>query len=194
MTGTRTRAHTWGVATQRASGEQPIRIVPYDEAWPARFAAEQRLLEHAIGAWATGGIHHVGSTALPELAAKPVIDILVGVEDLEASRACFDPLRKLGYNYAPYRAHEMHWFCKPDPRQRTHHVHLVPRGSGRYAAELAFRDALRQDSDLALRYAGLKLALAREHELDRDAYSEAKSAFIADALRNARASLCSSPT
>jgi len=171
------------MATDAAPDDASIKIVPYDGSWPARFAAEQRLLEQAVGAWATGGIHHVGSTAVPGLAAKPIIDILVGVEDLEAARACFDRLMKLGYKYAPYRAQEMHWFCKPDPRHRTHHLHLVPSNSGRYAAELAFRDALCRRSDLAERYAMLKLALARAYGLDRDGYSEAKSAFIADVLR-----------
>jgi len=82
---------------------EPVRIVPYDASWPARFEAEKTLLRGAIGRWVTGGIHHVGSTAVPGLAAKPVIDILVGVEDLPSSRGCFAELEKLGYHYAPYR-------------------------------------------------------------------------------------------
>jgi GrpB-like predicted nucleotidyltransferase (UPF0157 family) len=82
-------------------------------------------LEAAIGDWIVGGIHHVGSTAVPGLEAKPIIDILIGVEDLESSRACFHHLSALHYHYAPYRAAEMHWFCKPEPAHRTHHLHLV---------------------------------------------------------------------
>ena len=95
--------------------DEPIRIAAYDPAWPARFEQERLALAAAIGDWAVGGIHHIGSTAVPGLDAKPIIDVLVGVEDLEASRACFDPLAGLDYLYAPYRTEEMHWFCKPHP-------------------------------------------------------------------------------
>ena len=69
--------------------DEPIRIVSYDPSWPTRFQHEKTLLERAIGAWITGGVHHVGSTAVSGLAAKPVIDILVGVHDLVCSRDCF---------------------------------------------------------------------------------------------------------
>jgi len=162
--------------------DEPVRIVAYDPSWPARFEQEKGLLQAAIGAWITGGIHHVGSTAVPRHAAKPVIDILVGVENLPASRGCFDALAQLDYLYAPYRPDEMHWFCKPDPGHRTHHLHVVPTGSRRYLAELAFRDALRGRPDLAAEYAELKRTLAAEHRDDRAAYTEAKQGFIARVL------------
>jgi GrpB-like predicted nucleotidyltransferase (UPF0157 family) len=130
----------------------------------------------------SGGIHHVGSTAVPGLAAKPVIDILVGVEDLPSSRACFGVLAELSYQYAPYRAEEMHWFCKPSPARRTHHLHLVPTGSRRYREELAFRDLLRARPGLAENYQTLKRRLAVEYRDDRAAYTDAKGTFIARAL------------
>jgi GrpB-like predicted nucleotidyltransferase (UPF0157 family) len=140
------------------------------------------LLEDAIGEWLEGGIHHVGSTAVPGLEAKPIIDILVGVRDLQTARACFEPLAELDYLYAPYLPDEMHWFCKPDPAHRTHHLHLVPFGSPRYHDELAFRDRLRGDPQLAAHYAALKRDLARRHPDDREAYTAAKGEFIATAL------------
>jgi GrpB-like predicted nucleotidyltransferase (UPF0157 family) len=139
-------------------------------------------LDRAIGAWAVGGIHHVGSTAVPGLAAKPVIDILVGVADLPSSRACFEPLAELEYLYAPYLPEQMHWLCKPDPDRRTHHLHLVPQGSRRYRDELAFRDLLRADPAIASDYLRLKRRLAEDFEHDRDGYTDAKSGFIASAL------------
>lgn len=71
----------------RAAVDEPIRLVSCVPSWPQQFAAERVALEEAIGSWATGGIHHVGSTAVPGLEAKPIIDILVGVEGLEESRA-----------------------------------------------------------------------------------------------------------
>ncbi len=162
--------------------DEPIRIVSYDREWPQRFEVERELLEGAIGGWVSGGIHHVGSTAVPGLDAKPVIDILAGVESLDGSRGCFEPLAELGYVHAPYLADEMHWFCKPDPRRRTHHLHLVPTGSARFRDELAFRDLLRRDPETAQRYAELKRDLAARFADDREAYTEAKTPFIRDAL------------
>ena len=144
------------------------------------------MLEAAIGSWATGGIHHVGSTAVPGLAAKPIVDILVGVEDLESSRACFEPLARLEYLYAPYRSEEMHWFCKPHPDRRTHHLHLAPTGGDRFVEELAFRDRLRTDRGLAADYATLKGELAARFGADREAYTEAKTDFIRRALDEAQ--------
>jgi GrpB-like predicted nucleotidyltransferase (UPF0157 family) len=162
---------------------QPVRIEPYDPAWPALFEEERVRLVEAIGRWAVGGIHHVGSTAVPGLDAKPVIDILVGVRDLEGSRSCFDPLARLGYLYAPYRASEMHWFCKPHPDRRTHHLHLVPAGSRRFRDELTFREHLRSHPATADEYRRLKRRLAARFEHDREAYTEAKTEFISATCR-----------
>lgn len=158
--------------------DEPVTIVPYDERWPERFARERDALAAAIGSWAGGGIHHVGSTAVPDLAAKPVIDILVGVDEFPAPEPCLSAIASLGYLYAPYRAAEMHWFCKPSPEHRTHHLHVTARDSPRFAAELAFRDALRADPALAGEYAALKRELAARFRDDREAYTAAKAEFI----------------
>lgn len=163
-----------------------MRIVPYDPAWPERFEQERAALAAAIGEWAVGGIHHVGSTSVPDLDSKPVIDILVGVQSLQESHSCFERLAALEYLYAPYRSEEMHWFCKPDPSRRTHHLHLVPVDSPRFRDELAFRDYLRGDRETALEYGALKRDLARRFEHDREAYTDAKDEFIGAVLRRAR--------
>ena len=174
------KANLW---FERSLADEPIQLSPYDANWPARFEAERALLDVAIGAWVTGGFHHVGSTAVPGLEAKPIVDILVGVEGLEAARPCFEPLSDLGYLYAPYRSAEMHWFCKPHPSRRTHHLHVVPTASPRYADELAFRNRLRVDPDLARDYVALKRDLAARFPDDREAYTDGKVAFIQGALR-----------
>jgi GrpB-like predicted nucleotidyltransferase (UPF0157 family) len=150
----------------------------YDRSWPASFEAERAAIAEAIDDWIVGGIHHVGSTAVPGLEAKPVIDILAGVRSLDESRACFEPLARLDYLYAPYLPDEMHWFCKPHPSRRTHHLHLVPVGSRRYADELAFRDRLRADPKVAAEYLALKRDLARRFAHDREAYTDSKSDFV----------------
>jgi GrpB-like predicted nucleotidyltransferase (UPF0157 family) len=165
--------------------DESIRLSAYDRSWPARFEEERVALEDAIGEWAVGGIHHVGSTAVPGLEAKPVIDIVVGVRDLDESRACFEPLARLDYMYAPYLPEEMHWFCKPHPSRRTHHLHLVPVGSRRYADELAFRDRLRGDPEIAAEYLTLNRDLVRRFANDREAYTEAKSDFVNRVLSRA---------
>ncbi len=165
--------------------DEPIRVVAYDPQWLICFERERALLEQGIGPWVVGGIHHVGSTAVPGLDAKPIIDILVGVEDLATSRDCFERLAELEYLYAPYCADEMHWFCKPDPSRRTHHLHLVPHDSPRYRDELAFRDRLCANPEKARDYAELKHRSAARFERDRESYTDAKADFIAHVLAEA---------
>jgi GrpB-like predicted nucleotidyltransferase (UPF0157 family) len=173
---------TEGVGTMT---DEPVRIVPYDPSWPECFEEECAALADAIGDWVVGGIHHVGSTSVSGLEAKPVIDVLVGVRGLEESRSCYERLGTLGYLYAPYRSSEMHWFCKPHPSRRTHHLHLVPADSPRFRDELAFRDFLRTHRDVAEEYGALKRRLAKGFEHDREAYTDAKSEFTIVTIQRA---------
>jgi GrpB-like predicted nucleotidyltransferase (UPF0157 family) len=159
--------------------EAPIVIVPYDASWPNQFKGEHEALVRAIGAWMVGSIEHVGSTAVPGLAAKPVIDIMAGVASLEASRPAISVLAEIGYCYAPYRTESMHWFCKPSPAFRTHHLHLVPYETSRWIECLAFRDYLRAHPEIAAEYADLKRGLADQFRFDREAYTDAKGSFVA---------------
>lgn len=163
-----------------------MRLVAYDDTWPSQFAAEAALLAQVMGSGVTGGVHHVGSTAIPGMPAKPIIDILVGVSDLPTARGYIPRLASLDYLYAPYRPDEMVWFCKPDPAHRTHHLHLVPTGSPRFADELAFRDYLQAHPATAAAYAELKADLATRFRTDREAYTEGKSSFVAAVLAAAR--------
>ncbi len=166
--------------------EEPIELVPYDPGWPERFEAERALLQEAIGAWIGGGIHHVGSTAVPGLLAKPVVDVMVGVRDLEEARDSFEILAALDYCYFPYRTW-MHWFCKPSPSRRTHHLHLMEPTHPEFSARLDFRDVLRADPQVAAEYASLKQRLAVQHRHDREAYTDAKTVFVRSVLERAAA-------
>jgi GrpB-like predicted nucleotidyltransferase (UPF0157 family) len=166
--------------------DEAIRLDPYSREWPAMFEAERDAVNDAIGPWITGGIHHIGSTAIPGLSAKPIIDIQVGVADLECTRACIDVLADLEYQYAPYRTDEMHWFCKPDPSRRTHHLHLVPTDSARFRDTLAFRDYLRANRDTMFEYEAIKQILAINYEHDREAYTDGKAGYVRLVLRKAR--------
>jgi GrpB-like predicted nucleotidyltransferase (UPF0157 family) len=158
--------------------EAPVEIVPYDSSWPRRFEDERAVLGRALTAWLAGPIEHIGSTAIPGLAGKPVIDIMAGVQTLEASRPAIAAAAELGYCYAPYRTDIEHWFCKPSPAFRTHHLHLIPTGTSEWVRRIAFRDYLRVHPAVGAEYEVLKHRLAAEHRLDREAYTEAKRPFI----------------
>ena len=155
-----------------------VKLVDYDPAWPAKFAAEKDLLSQWLRPWLFGPIEHVGSTAVPGLRAKPVIDIMVGVETLAASRDAIAVLQDRGYQYWDYKSDVMHWFCKPSDEFRTHHLHLVPLTSELWRARLAFRDYLRRESGTAAEYVVLKDRLAKEFRHDREAYTEGKREFV----------------
>src|SRR4029077_2808669 len=131
-----------------------------------------------IEQWPVGPVEHVGSTAVPGLAAKPVIDIMAGVKSIDESRPSISALTTIGYCYFPYQPEQKHWFCKPSAAFRTHHLHLVPFGSKDWYERLAFRDYLRSNATTAKEYAELKKQLAKQYEFDREAYTEAKSPFI----------------
>ena len=161
------------------SNEASVEIVSYDPSWPGRFDEETKELRRALAPWLVGPIEHIGSTAIPGLAAKPVIDIMAGVETLDASRPAIAALVDLGYCYAPYRENSEHWFCKPSPAFRTHHLHLIPFESREWHDAIAFRDYLRAHSQIALEYEDLKRRLAQKYHFDREAYTEAKGPFIA---------------
>src|SRR5882724_8467507 len=160
------------------SHEAPVEIVPYDPLWPMRFQEETNVLRLALAGWLVGPIEHIGSTAIPGLAAKPVIDIMAGVQSLDASRPAIAAATGMGYCYAPYQPELEHWFCKPSPAFRTHHLHLVPVATPRWSRSIAFRDYLRAHADVASEYEALKRRWAHEHRLDREAYTQAKGPFI----------------
>jgi GrpB-like predicted nucleotidyltransferase (UPF0157 family)/GNAT superfamily N-acetyltransferase len=174
----------WRPGWQQAP-EQEIHLVPYDESWPLLFDQEQASLYRDIGKFVVGSIEHIGSTAVPGLLAKPVIDIMAGVKGLEESRSAIALLAGNGYFYFPYRPDLMHWFCKPSPSFRTHHLHLVPYGSRLWMERIAFRDYLRSHPEAAAEYGDLKQRLAFLHRLDREAYTEAKGPFVRQIIQRA---------
>ena len=118
------------------------RIVNYDPRWPRRFKEEKARILAAIGPWARS-VEHVGSTAVPGLAAKPIIDILVGLRSLEDAKECITRLEAIGYEYIPeYEAirPERRYFRKGPTESRTHHLHMVETSSGFFRNHILFRD------------------------------------------------------
>jgi GrpB-like predicted nucleotidyltransferase (UPF0157 family) len=163
--------------------DAPVEIVAADGGWAGRFAEERTLLVRVVGPWLAGSIEHIGSTAVPGLAAKPVIDLMAPVESLDASRPGIAAAETIGYCYAPYRVQVEHRFCKPSYRERTHHLHLVPAGSALWIEALAFRDALRREPATAAEYEALKRRVASEFRYDREAYTQAKGPFVTQLLQ-----------
>jgi GrpB-like predicted nucleotidyltransferase (UPF0157 family) len=158
--------------------QAPISLVPYDPAWPLAFERERAFLDQLLASWRKGPIEHVGSTAVPGLLAKPVIDVMVGVASLLESVPAKDVLEQAGYCYAEYKTDVMHWFCKPSFAHRTHHLHLIPYESPLWHERLAFRDLLRSNPLIAQQYADLKTKLAQTYEFDREGYTDSKYPFI----------------
>ena len=155
-------------------------VEPYDPEWPRRFEAERLLLEDVLAPWLEGGIHHIGSTAVPGLAAKPIVDMMAGVRDFEEARDACEPLARHGYAHEPHRPGIAHHFAKRAPDGRTTHgLHLTEPGSDLWRERLVFRDALRADPELAAEYEALKLALARDRVED---YMGSKRPFVAEVL------------
>lgn len=163
---------------------RPVELVPYDPAWAAAFERERTLITEVLRD-AVVAIHHVGSTAIPGMLAKPVIDIMVTLPRLDEATDCIGPLREIGYYFRDHPDNDdRRFFRKGTPR--THHVHLVEHGSRGAAATLAFRDALRADAALRDRYAELKRALQQAHPRDTIAFSQDKGAFVREVLERAR--------
>ena len=161
-----------------------VELASYDPAWPAQFEAERERIRAALGDL-TLQVQHIGSTAVPGLPAKPVIDILVSVRQLADAAACIPPLAQLGYTFIDYPQNtDRRFFRKGLPR--THHLHIVAQGSPAERDHLAFRDALRSRPAWREQYAQLKAELAARYKNDRAKYSESKTAFVEGVLQEWR--------
>jgi GrpB-like predicted nucleotidyltransferase (UPF0157 family) len=163
---------------------RPIEIVPYDPAWPGLFAELGRELRVGLGDIALR-IDHIGSTSVPGLAAKPVIDVQVSVAAFEPLTAFKQPLERLGYVYrADDPERTKRYFREPPGRRRTH-VHVRRAGSFSEQWALLFRDYLRAHRAAAAEYEAVKRRLAVRFRDDRHAYTNAKVPFMWEVIRRA---------
>jgi GrpB-like predicted nucleotidyltransferase (UPF0157 family) len=183
-----------------------IIIEDYDPRWRERFERERILIFEACDSQPFVSIEHVGSTAMPGLAAKPIIDIMPGIRSLELAAALVVPLARAGYVYVPeYEQpseiddgmHERRYFRKDENGRRAVHLHMVEPGSEFWERMLLFRDYLRAHPDAALDYADLKRRLAAEYNRSMLAdgldvnigYTEHKTAFVTAIEAKARTEL-----
>ena len=174
--------------------KEEVALVAYDPSWPVMFEQERLHLLSCLPAGLIRRIEHFGSTAVPGLCAKPIVDMLVEVTSLEETRQRIAPvLEAQGYDYfwrptwgegvPPFYA----WFIKRDRQgKRTHHIHMVEAQFGEHWDRLFFRDYLIEHPGVAQEYGRLKMRLSGAHRNDRVAYTEAKSDFIRQVTQRAK--------
>lgn len=162
------------------SNEDPIIVVDYNANWSNQYEQEKQQVLLALGNTVTN-IQHIGSTSVPGLAAKPVIDMLLGLSQIPPLPKQISNLEAIGYRYygelgIPGR----HYFRKGMPR--THQIHAVLTDSEFWQSHILFRDFLRNNSQAAQRYEILKRKLAQEFECDRTSYTNSKAPLIEQLL------------
>jgi GrpB-like predicted nucleotidyltransferase (UPF0157 family) len=167
-----------------------VEIVAYDSNWPRLFAKEKKLILDALGPIGVR-VEHIGSTAVPGLGAKPIIDMLAGVIHLEQAKVCIAPLKLIGYAYEPEleaQVPERRFFNKgASPEDQHYHLHLVEVTSDFWRRHLLFRNYLRAHAAVAEEYERLKKRLAAEYGRNREGYTEAKTPFIESIVARASA-------
>jgi GrpB-like predicted nucleotidyltransferase (UPF0157 family) len=162
-----------------------VKIVPYTELWKKAYQDEEKLLWRVIGEFVID-IQHIGSTSIPGLASKPIIDIAAFVKSLNIGEECIKPLEKIGYEYhddagIPGR----HFFVKGSKDNRTHFLHIEEINGELWKNHLLFRDYLRKHREAAIEYEDLKIELAKKYGNDRDTYTIEKDWFIKTILAKA---------
>lgn len=155
-----------------------VNVVAYQSAWAEAFEKEKRQLRDVLGDNITN-IEHVGSTSVPGLAAKPVIDMIAVVDNLSVYSQLIEPLTILGYEFMPERVFtDRIFFPKGSRENRTHHLSLVVKNSNQWQKTIIFRDYLRNNLSVQNQYQNLKIELAAKYPNDRASYTKAKSQFI----------------
>jgi GrpB-like predicted nucleotidyltransferase (UPF0157 family) len=168
-----------------------IVVIDYDPNWPSLYEQEKDRIAAALGEGVVQ-IEHIGSTSVPGLAAKPIIDIAVGVADFEEARAYVPIIESLGYTYEPgFEADlpERRFFWKGLPSRHTYHIHMAEPGSLEWIKPILFRDYLRAHPAEARQYQALKRKLALRYGSDMEAYVKGKTEFVRSILSKANSAL-----
>lgn len=153
-----------------------VEIDDYDPSWPQRFEEERGALLERLGD-TVQDIQHIGSTAIPGCAAKPIIDLMVGVDELNVDDALTEKLKEFGYEYfGEFGIPGRHFFRKGDPR--THHLHWVRIGGDFWEHQILFREYVTAHPDELKKYVELKRQLAAKYHHDRPRYTSSKTDFI----------------
>jgi GrpB-like predicted nucleotidyltransferase (UPF0157 family) len=172
---------------------EAVHLSPYDPSWPDRAAGLADELRPVLDQWLLAPIEHVGSTAIPGIIAKPVIDLMAQVDDTDVVvDGAGNELDGLNWRYVPPELDGRPWrrfFAKvsPDEQHRLAHLHLMSAGAARWDQQLRFRDALRANPALRDEYAAIKSQLATAYPDDRERYTDEKASFVTKVMRNLNA-------
>ncbi|MGH2712418.1 MAG: GrpB family protein [Thermoleophilaceae bacterium] len=158
-----------------------IEVVAYDPQWPTRFLQQSGAIRATLGEVALR-IDHIGSSAVPGLAAKPIIDVQISVAALEPPDAFRVPLEQLGYVFRADNLERTKRYFREPPGARRTHLHVRRAGSFSEQLALLFRDFMRTHPDWAQRYAELKYGVAERHAGDRERYIQEKQPFTWEAI------------
>lgn len=153
-----------------------VRLEKYSPEWKMLYEKEEKLLRDSVGEYIID-IQHIGSTSIPDIVAKPIIDIGIAIANFEEWQRLIEPIQNLGYKYKGENGiPRRHYFVKGDPR--THHLHILEINSDEWKKHITFRDSLRKNKELADEYTRIKTELAEKFRNDRLAYTEGKTDFV----------------
>ncbi|WP_028547739.1 GrpB family protein [Paenibacillus sp. UNC451MF] len=169
-----------------STAKQEVILSEYDPNWVIQFQQEKADIVSILQDIVIG-IEHIGSTSIPGMAAKPIIDIMVGIADLEQLTAAYiDRLNDIGYEHVEHAGFpERKFFRKGERKAGTHHIHIYLYNGEHWKANVGFRNYLRNHPEAALQYAELKKQLKEQHAYNREAYTNAKAPFIQSIIAQA---------
>jgi GrpB-like predicted nucleotidyltransferase (UPF0157 family) len=163
-----------------------VQLLPHNEEWLLLFEDEKQSLKEALGEIILA-IEHIGSTAIPNIPAKPIIDIALGVESLAEALAVNDVFEAMGYTYRPASTNTNELlYVKGSEEKRSHYLHVMVHRSQQWQELKCFRDHLRSNAELAREYASLKELLAAKHPDNRGEYTKGKTDFIQRVLESCK--------
>ena len=169
---------------------EEVEVREYQESWSADGEVERQELERLLAPWLVARVEPGGATAIPSLAAKPILDFQAAVSDLSSAEHLAVVLEPHAWHYVPPETDGgrpwRRFFVKVATSRRVAHLHVMNLGSARWNEQIAFRDALCADRGLVDRYAKLKVDLAVQHRQDREAYSRGKAAFVYEVINSER--------
>lgn len=166
--------------------EKPVFIEEYTSDWVKHFQEEQKFIKQILGEKVIA-IEHIGSTSVEGLGAKPILDIAIGVNDLDGVSEFIEPLKQIGYEFVSHKEFpERRFFRKGEWRAGTHHLHFYKFEGVHWNNQIMFRNYLRNNPDVLKEYHQLKIDLAKNYRFDRVSYTENKAPFIQSVLQKAK--------
>ncbi|PEC07682.1 GrpB family protein [Bacillus toyonensis] len=154
-------------------------LVPWTEEWEFEFLKEKQLIEEQIGEYIMA-IHHIGSTSIPHLSAKPIIDIAIELNEFVNGIECIEKIEQLNYKYRKDVLPERYYFNKGEPR--THQIHMYEQRNLYLMEQLSFRDYLKSNTTSRVQYEQVKIQLSQANPNDKHKYAEEKTNFITSIL------------